>query len=139
MGNAVVEIRMEDAVREERWIFVDGGYTKAEGVEAEPSKPGPTMLWMDYKWALQALRLPGKALHLANALALLARLQRVDVVIPRQRILNDCGVGKRALREGLQVLEAAGLVTVQRQHGRLPRVTLLGHTVRRRRTHQARV
>ena len=127
MGDTVLEIRMEDAVREERWVFVEGEYTRAEDVEAEPSKAGvPSLLWIDYKWALQALRLPGKAFHLACALALLARLQRSDTTAPEKRILDDHNVGKRALREGLRTLEAAGLVTVHRQHGRLPRATLIG-------------
>src|SRR5689334_20547820 len=89
--------------------------------------PEPSMQWMDYKWALRARKLPGKAYQLASALALLAKLRGDTTVTPSKRVLEDFGIGKWALRDGLKTLELAEFVSVDRGNGRLPRVTLLDY------------
>ena len=95
--------------------------------------PEPSMQWMDYKWALRARKLRGKAYQLAGALALLAKLRGDTTVLPTRRVLEDFGIGKWALRDGLKALEAAGFVSVDRRNGRSPRVTLLDYHLRRAR------
>ena len=92
--------------------------------------PEPSMQWMDYKWALRARKLPGKAYQLASALALLAKLRGDTTVTPSKRVLEDFGIGKWALRDGLKTLELAEFVSVDRGNGRLPRVTLLDYQLR---------
>jgi DNA-binding transcriptional ArsR family regulator len=49
---------------------------------------------------------------------------RNPVVLSRQ-VLTEFGVTPRSASRGLAALEDAGLVTVVRCHGRLPRVTIL--------------
>ena len=112
------------------WNRDQGKHVKAAG-RAAGKKVVPFMLWTDYCWALQAQKLPGKALHLAIGLSRLARMRQSKTVTPERKILGEFNIGERAARDGLKALETAGLVTVERHHGRLPRITLLGKRSRK--------
>jgi hypothetical protein len=74
----------------------------------------------------QANKLGGQALAL-----LLAIQHRCDVTgsstvtLPRS-LLADLGIDKFAKARGLRALEAAGMITAERQKGKAARVTLVG-------------
>lgn len=99
------------------------------GKELVPEGSLPVhMMLVDVHWAFEkAGRLPGKALHVALALVAAARLRGsgIGIVLPRW-VLELGWIGEWALREGLHRLEQAGVVQVDRQQGRKPRVTLIG-------------
>ena len=120
----MIETDVSSDTSVERLVWRGGEFVDAAGREL-------SMQWMDYKWALRARKLRGKAYQLAGALALLAKLRGDTTVLPTRRVLEDFGVGKWALRDGLKALEAAGFVSVDRRNGRSPRVTLLDYPLRR--------
>ena len=96
-----------------------------------PADRSPTTLGLDHSrelWLGRAAHLPGKALHLALALVWLSRLERTETIRLRPWALARFNVGWRALRVGLQRLEAGGLVSVERHPGRKPRVTVMLET-----------
>ena len=66
-----------------------------------------------------------KALHVALALWFRAGLENCRVVKLTRSVLQPLGVSPDAARRGLQALEAATLVTVERKPGCCPVVTLL--------------
>ncbi len=76
-------------------------------------------------WLSQAAALPGKSLHVGLALWYLVGLNKQRGVTLTRAVLAKFAVMPDAGRRGLQQLEDAGLVVVQRHSGRCPRVTLL--------------
>jgi hypothetical protein len=76
-------------------------------------------------WLERAAQQPGKALHVGIALWLFAGLRRSGEVCLNLSRLSALGLDRYAASRGLRVLEAAGLVSVDRHAGRVPRVTLL--------------
>ena len=79
-----------------------------------------------WPWLARAARQPGKALQVALALWLWAGITKCGVVaLSLSRLDADVGVSRDAGRRGLEALEAAGLVSVERHAGRKPVVTLL--------------
>jgi hypothetical protein len=76
-------------------------------------------------WLLRAAQLPGRTLHVAIVLRYLAGCAKTPTVPLSTRTLLEFSVGRYAAYRGLLALERAGLVTVERRHGRLPRVTIV--------------
>ena len=77
------------------------------------------------EWLMRAANLPGKALHVGNVLWLLAGLNQSRTVQLSSMWLRRFGVLRDSARLGLKKLEGAGLVAVERHHGRSPKVTIL--------------
>ena len=76
-------------------------------------------------WLSTAARLPGKSLHVAIAIWFTASLAK-SATVPLSNIAGlPFGLDRNAKYRALQWLEEAGLITVQRQLGRSPVVTLL--------------
>ena len=76
------------------------------------------------KWLVRAARLPGRALHVGNAVWYLAGLTRSGTVKLSNSVLELFGVDRYAKARALEALEQAGLVSVQRQCGKHPTVTI---------------
>ena len=77
-----------------------------------------------WPWLETAGRLPGKTLHVAMVLWLLAGIARRRTVRWAPAIAATLGIGRHAAYRGLAALEAAGLITVDRRNGRCPVVTV---------------
>lgn len=82
-----------------------------------------------WDWITAAARLPGKALHVAAAIWLLAGIKREGTVKLSASVLREMGVARNAYYRGLDQLEKAGLVSVTRGKGQLPIVKILGKAV----------
>jgi len=76
-------------------------------------------------WLSRAGQLPGKALHVAVVVHLLAGMRRGGPVSLSGARLCELGVGRHAAYRALRHLEEAGLVAVQRRRGRQPVVTIV--------------
>jgi DNA-binding transcriptional ArsR family regulator len=80
---------------------------------------------VDVSWVIRASRLGVKALLVGNFLWYLKGLKRSDSFIVSNLMLQEWGVRPDAKRRALRALERAGLIRVERQGKRSPRVTLL--------------
>lgn len=76
-------------------------------------------------WALQATALPGQALAVGAMLWFRAGLSDCRTVRMPYRLLGQGGVSTHTARRALRALEAAGLVSVAKEPGKSPIVTLL--------------
>jgi hypothetical protein len=76
------------------------------------------------RWLGSAAALPGKALAVGLALWFLRGVRRRWAVRLTARVLRRFGVKRKPGYLGLKNLEAAGLVSVVRQVGRSPTVTI---------------
>lgn len=76
-------------------------------------------------WLASAARLPGKSLHLAIGLQLIASSQISREVVLSNLALQRFGLDRNAKYRALAWLEEARLVSVERKLGRSPIVTLL--------------
>lgn len=76
-------------------------------------------------WLQSAARLPGRSLHAGLALWIAATQSRTRIVPLSNLDGVRLGCGRNQKYRALAWLEAAGLVTVQRQLGRAPIVTIL--------------
>ena len=94
-----------------------------------PSRPtcpsGFGCLMADLHWLVRAALLPGRTLHLALALRLIALSQHTLQVQLGNIAALQFGLDRNAKYRALACLEAAGLVTVSRKLGRSPTVTIL--------------
>ena len=77
-----------------------------------------------WPWIAAAARLPGKALHVATTLCLLAGMQRGGPVSLSSARLREAGVSRYSAYRALLALEKAGLAEVVRRRGQQPVVTL---------------
>jgi hypothetical protein len=105
-------------------VFMIG---QAKGTNRLPRhKPGGRFLKgpIPWDWLSVAARLPGKALHVATALWFAAGIKNTRVVALSGKVLRDMGVQRNAGYRGLDALEGAGLVSVDRHSGRCPLVTM---------------
>jgi len=68
--------------------------------------------------------LPGKAWAVYMVLRLRSRLERAQTVTLTTVSLRRFGITRRQKEQALTCLEAAQLVTVDRSHGKNPRITL---------------
>jgi hypothetical protein len=86
-----------------------------------PFLKGPIpLLWLE-----TAAKLPGKCLHVGLALWYLAGVQKSNAVALGNARLQKLGVDRDAKARCLKALQEAGLITVDQQPGRNPRVTFL--------------
>lgn len=79
-----------------------------------------------------ASRLPGRALAVFLAIHHRVALTRNPEVTLPKRLLAELGVTKDAKARALHALEAAGIVRVERQRGRAPKIRLAtAHQIKR--------
>jgi hypothetical protein len=113
----------------ERMRLRNSPHSAASARQTMPPRPkqgerflkGPVPL----AWLSAAANLPGKSLHVGVAIWFLAGLHRSRTV-PLNNITSlRFGLDRNAKYRGLEWLEEAGLVTVERRLGCSPRVTLL--------------
>lgn len=76
-------------------------------------------------WLARAALLPGRSLHYAMAVHMLASIANSAVVSPGPQTLARFGVSSDAAADALTRLTRAGLVRADRKRGRVPSVTLL--------------
>jgi DNA-binding transcriptional ArsR family regulator len=76
-------------------------------------------------WLEKAAKLPGRALHVALAIRHQSALERSSKVALSNKHCVGLGVDRDAKRRALTVLEAAGLVILERKPGRNPVVTIV--------------
>jgi hypothetical protein len=88
---------------------------------SQPFLKGPIPL----PWLETAAKLPGKCLHVGLALWYLNGVKKSDTVALGNARLQKLGVDRDAKKRCLRALEEAGLIIVDRQPGRNPRVTIL--------------
>ena len=77
-----------------------------------------------WRWLSMAAQLPGKALHVANALWFIAGIKKTRTIALSGKILKNMGINRNAAYRGLTALEETGLVSVIRRNGCNPVVTL---------------
>jgi hypothetical protein len=77
-------------------------------------------------WIEQAARLPGRALHVALLIRYLDGFDQTGTVKLRPSVRNAYGMDRFSCMRGLDQLEAAGLISVQRKCGSSPVATILG-------------
>jgi hypothetical protein len=78
-----------------------------------------------WAWLQRATPLPGKALAVGLVLWFLKGLRRQNTVRLEPSKVRSLGLSRRQCYRGLEALEQAGLVAVQRQLGSAPTVTIL--------------
>ena len=78
-----------------------------------------------WSWLVLAARAQGRSLHVAFMLWFQAGLAKQRTVKLSLSGMAVMGVSRFAAKRGLEALETAGLVIVDRGPGRCPRVTLL--------------
>lgn len=77
-----------------------------------------------WRWLEAAGRLPGKALHVAIAVWHLVGIKKSRTVKWEPSAVAHWRLNRLAVYRGLQALERAGLVAVDRRNGRCPVVTI---------------
>jgi len=80
---------------------------------------------LPYSWMKRAGELPGKTLHVALGLWLVAGLRCSRTFSFKRKAAGAFGASKDATYDALTRLEAAGLISVDRRRGRSPTVTIL--------------
>jgi DNA-binding transcriptional ArsR family regulator len=95
------------------------------GVSDAPTSVDICYLLARQNWLVRAAHLPGRTLHLAVVLHLLAVGQRTAKVELGNIATLEFGLDRSAKYRTLAWLEKAGLVRVERRRGRPPIVTLL--------------
>ena len=101
--------------------------SKATDTRQDRSRPrsgvSPSNIQSD--WLERAVKLPGRAMHLAVVLQHLASVQQARCVSLDNGTCLRFGIARNSKYRALQWLEKAGLVTVTRKLGRSPIVTIL--------------
>jgi hypothetical protein len=77
-------------------------------------------------WIGRAACLPGRVLHVALALWHISTLSRNRSIKMQRKIRMALGISQRVYSQGLSKLQEIGLVSVEKQEGCTPVVTLLG-------------
>jgi DNA-binding transcriptional ArsR family regulator len=93
--------------------------------EIHPAKGNTCRLPPHLDWLARAARLPGKFMHLAVALQLIATEQQNVRVELSNLACESFGLNRNAKYRALFSLEGAGLIIVKRKRGRSPLVTIL--------------
>ena len=75
-------------------------------------------------WLESAAQLPGKALHVGIAIWFRSGLLKSDIVPLTNVTLSRFGVDRHAKRRALRALEDASLISVHREPGKNPVITL---------------
>ncbi len=76
-------------------------------------------------WLEIAARLPGRSLHVGISLWFLGGMHRSRVIALSNHTSRRFGLDRNSKYRGLEWLERAGLICVQRKMGRAPIVTIL--------------
>ena len=76
------------------------------------------------KWVLTASALTGKSLEISMVLWFLKGVTRKNTVKLNGKLIRSFGVSRSTLYRGLAEMENAGLISIQRQIGRSPVVTI---------------
>ena len=76
-------------------------------------------------WLVKAAPLNGKALEIAVVIWHLKGLKRKNTVKLNGKLLREFKISRSTLYRGLAAMEKAGLISIQRQIGRSPMVTIL--------------
>jgi hypothetical protein len=71
-----------------------------------------------------AASLQGKALQIVLCIFFLVGIQKASRVKLSYKLLSEFGVSRSSAYRGIEALENAGLISVERHPGRSPRVTL---------------
>jgi hypothetical protein len=99
---------------------IDHGAVPCKTRSRQPFFRGPIPL----NWLSAAACLPGRTLHVALALRHTAALQKsLTIKVPR-RMRETFGISDGLYGLALRRLEGAGLVSVERENGRAPVVTI---------------
>jgi hypothetical protein len=112
MGRPVVEVALRWDGRSRTFVPVR---------QPERFLKGPVPM----SWLAAAARLPGKALAVGLALWRLAGATKSQTILLSTTEVALLGVDRNAKSRALRMLEMAGLISVERRPGRLPRVTIL--------------
>lgn len=90
-------------------------------------KRGEKFLWgpVPWSWIEASMRLPVRASDVGVLLWHLAGLKKSRTVRFSHKPARAVGLDRRAVRRGLDHLERAGLISVERKPGRAPLVTIL--------------
>ena len=102
----------------------DGNYTK----ELPTHFPGKRYFAgpIPWDWLCAASRLPGKAVNVALGIWHLGRLTKKKTVRLSQKTMRELGINRNAVYRGLENLEKAGLIHVDRQCGKNSIITIRG-------------
>ena len=89
-------------------------------------KPGEKFLKspIPWNWLAKAAKQPGKALHVAIAIWLIAGMKNNRNIDLSYNVLEEMGVDHHVTYLGLTALEEAGLISVIRNNGCYPAVTI---------------
>jgi hypothetical protein len=89
-------------------------------------KPGEKFLKgpIPWNWLSKAAKQPGKALHVAIAIWLIAGIKNNRNIDLSYNVLEEMGVDRHATYLGLTALEEAGLISVIHNNGSCPAVTI---------------
>jgi hypothetical protein len=79
---------------------------------------------VDWNWLAAAARLPGRALHVAIAIAYQDGFEETGKVKLKPSVCAELGIERHSAYRALKQLEKAGLVKVVRKQGAAPIVTV---------------
>lgn len=101
----------------------------------QTAENGPTVRFLRgpvaWDWLAACARIPGRALHVAIALAFESGLKKRMTVKLSPSHLRELGVDADASRRALLRMETEGLVSVERRPGQAPVVTIHAPDLRR--------
>ena len=107
-------------VRRLRLRDTPSGLQLTEVPKTQPFIKGPISL----DWLGAAAALPGKALHVAMAILWLAGMSAGGPLKLTRKSLDVFAVSDDAAQDGVQRLEAAGLIAVSRKPGQRPLISV---------------
>jgi DNA-binding transcriptional ArsR family regulator len=120
---------MEEAIQAKMYRWTETGYSdrwpsKSEASQKRPKTQkfirGPVSL----EWISRAANLPGKALTVGMMLWFLAGVNPSKRFKPEKWLREGFGVGRTAFDNGLNALESAGLISVERRIGKTPLISI---------------
>jgi hypothetical protein len=76
-------------------------------------------------WLISAANLPGKALHIANALWFWSGIKKSTTFDLPLNTIRDMGVSRQTCYAHLRAMEKAGLLSVKTRSGKKPEITLI--------------
>ena len=76
-------------------------------------------------WLIVAANLPGKALHIANALWFWSGIKKSTTFNLPLNTIRDMGVSRQTCYTQLKAMKKAGLLSIKARKGKKPEVTLI--------------
>lgn len=80
---------------------------------------------IDFDWVTKSASLPGKASLVGIAIWFVAGMAKSDTFTIQGWVISSLGISRKAFNRALNRLAEAGLITVDRQPGQSPEITLL--------------